>query len=393
MHKGLSIFFALFLVAIFLNGCLDLSHSKGDGAEKIRQIPPIQVRVVDVNKRDIPIELTYPARAKSTSSINVKARVQGVLLKKYYTEGEFVKAGELLYLIDPSIYEAKVKKAKANVALRDAEFDRAKKEWDRVELLFKEGAVSKKDREYALSAFESAKAALDMAYADLKDAEINLGYTKVRAPISGIVGQKQQDIGTLVGPGTDNITLTTITTLNPMYAEFSMPSNEALMLNPNASSNKISYPSDKKIRATISDENGNIVSDSGILDFSGINTDLNTGSIKARVIFENKNSSVYPGMFIRVTLKGLVKKERIVIPQKAIMQIPTGTFVYTVVDKKAVFKPIRLGEMVDSDMCIVEEGLNQGDKVIISNILKLKPNAPVQVIAKPLEERAQKGGR
>lgn len=288
MYKTITTFSLIFTVALFLGGCFDsqANEKSAQGA-----MPPTPVSVVDVNKSDVSLDLAYPARAKSTSSTDINARVQGILLKKYYTEGEFVKAGQLLYLIDPATYEADVRNAKASSALRKAELESAQKEWDRVDALFKEGAVSKKDWDSALSNFESAKASLEAANAELKKAEINLGYTKVTASISGISGQKKQDIGTLVGPGTDNVTLTTVTTLDPMYAEFSMPSSEALILNPDASGGKISYPSDGKVRAVVSDEDGNIITDNGVLDFNDRNVNQNTGSVNARIVFENKNAS------------------------------------------------------------------------------------------------------
>lgn len=341
-------------------------------------MPPLSVATYKVVASDVPVSLEYPAKIKSIQQINVVARVSGILEKKYFTEGNFVKAGEMLYQIDFERYEALMQEAAADVGVKEATLKQATRDWERIKTLFAQDAVSQKERDSALSAYESAIASLKASQAALKKATIDFNYTKVKAPISGMTSLNTQDIGSYVGSNSDTMTLTTITQIDPIYVEFSLPDIELLKKRYVMGTGNWNSIAQAKLPVRLLTPDGSAYAKEGTLDFLDNSVDAETSTIKARATFSNPNHILIPGLFVRVNVGGLVYKDAISIPQKALLQDATGSYVYIVKEGKAHKLPVKAGT-VHNDTYIIESGLNVGDTVITNNLTKLRPGAPINV--------------
>ncbi len=335
-------------------------------SKNFRQIP------VDVYKVpppvNIPLSIKYPARLKSYQKVIVKARVSGILEKKFFNEGEFVKKGEILYEIEPDIYQAKCQLAMATLKKAQYSFNKAKNDWSRAEKSYKDKVLSKDKYDAYKFAFESAKAVVEEAKAKLKLAKIELNYTKVKAPISGFSGLKITDIGNLVDEGTP---LIKITSTNPIYAEFSIPDVDNFYFK-NLTRN---YKKDLKAIILI---NGKQYKYEGKIDFIDVNVNEETSTVKLRAIFPNNENILLPGQFVRIVLKGMAMKNIIKVPQKAVIQNSRGQMVFVVENGKVRIKPIKIGKSVNNYF-IVQKGLKPGDLVIVDNLMKIRPGINVKV--------------
>ncbi len=368
---------ALFSTLLF-NGCGD---SKGNNSQNSLSLPPLKVSTYEVKLQDIPISLEYPAKIKSIQQVNVVARVAGILDKKNFIEGSFVNKGDILYQIDSLKYETLVQEAQADVELKTATLKQATREWERIKTLFEQDSTSKKERDSALATYEIAQASLKASQANLKKAQIDFDYTKVKAPISGLTTLNTQDIGSYVGSSNESMNLTTITQMNPIYVEFSLPEIELLkkrFIMNNGNWNNISQ---SKLPATLIFSDGLEYEEKGTLDFIDSFVDSETSTIKARATFKNSKNDLIPGLFAHIKIEGLVYKNSISIPQIALLQDATGTFVYVVKNNQAIKTPVKIGNVV-KDTYIIESGLNSGDLVITNNLTKLKPGSSIELMSK-----------
>lgn len=323
--------------------------------------PPPAVTALEVHVADIPLVFEYPARLAGSREVEIRARVGGILLKRAYTEGQYVKRGDLLFQIDPAPYEAALAEAKAN-------FTQAARDYQRNVTLKRQKALSAREFDQAEAVYGAAKAALDTA-------KINLAYTTVRAPISGYTSQENNSEGTLVTA--DQTLLTRVTQLDPMYVEFAYPDSEAMMQRQGVASGAMTLPADKMLRVEIIAASGMKYAQEGEIRFTDSIINPDTGTVSARATVANKDQSIMPGQFVRVKVKGLTQVQSIGIPDRAVMQGPQGTFVYTVgADNKAAMTPVELG-LVNNGTQIVSKGLKEGDKVVTEGMIKVRPDAPV----------------
>ena len=368
---------ALFSALLF-NGCGD---SKGNNSQNSLSLPPLKVTTYQVKLNDIPVSMEYPAKIKSMQQVNVVAKVNGTLEKKNFTEGNFVKKEEVLYQIDSTRYEALMQEALADVEMKTATLKQATREWERVKILFEQDSTSQKDRDSALSAYETAQASLKASQANLKKAQIDLGYTKVKAPISGFTSLNKQDLGSYVGSTNKSMILTTITQTNPIYVEFSLPDIEFLkkrfIIN-NGNWNNISQT---KLPVSIIFSDGLIYEEKGTLDFIDSFVDNETSTVKARATFENPKNDLISGLFVKIRIDGLIYKNAISIPQTSLLQDTTGAFVYIVKDNQAIRTPVKI-ENISKDTYIINDGLNEGDIVITNNLTKLKSGSSITLSTK-----------
>lgn len=330
--------------------------------------PAPMVSVETVTLQNIPIFYEYSGRVAGKKAVEIRARVSGTLLKRNYIEGSRVKKGTVLFLIDPAPFEAVVAQARAR-------FIQTEKDWMRAKKLFAENALSAKEHDAALSAYEQAKA-------DLKTAKINLEYTTVKAPITGVTSKEAVSEGSLVVA--DSTLLTYLTETESLYINFSIPDAEMLDQKTQIESGDIILPPDKKLHAEISLSEDMPHKVQGIVDFTDSIIDTQTGSVQSRAVVSNANQTLLPGMFVRLKVKGMTRKNAIAIPDKAVMQGPQGTFVYVATpDNTAAIKPVTLG-MLSNGKRLIESGLASGDRVITEGMIKVRPNSPIQVSTPPL---------
>ncbi len=369
---------SIVLGMFIFNGCND---TKGNSSQNISTMPPLKVATFQVKANDISVSVEYPAKIKSMQQVNVVARVNGILEKKNFIEGNFVKEGELLYQIDSTRYEALMQEALADVEVKTATLKQATREWERIKILFEQDSTSQKERDSALSAYETAQASLKASQANLKKAQIDFGYTKVKAPISGLISLNAQDLGSYVGSTTESMNLTTITQMNPIYVEFSLPDIELFkkrFIMNNGNWNNISQA---KLAVSLNFSDDSVYEQKGTLDFIDSFVDNETSTVKARATFVNPKNDLIPGLFVRVKIDGLVYKNAINIPQIAVLQDATGAFVYIAKENQAVKTPVKIGNIVN-DTYIIDSGLNEGDIVITNNLTKLKPGSSIDLMSK-----------
>lgn len=364
--------FNIRLSKALLIGSVMFTHSLMAQESSPAKMPTPKVDVFVVGAaQDMQIPLEYPARIASVKDVTITARVTGVLQKKYYTEGQFVHKGDLLYKIEPDTYLASVESAKANLALENAKLDKAQKDWDRASGLYKDKAISDQDKDSAFYAYQTAKASVDVAKAALHKVAVDLGYTNVRSTISGMSGMKMADVGDLVKEGT---ALVTITQTNPIYAEFSIPNIDLIKKKYQLQKGNWSHLQGANLKASLVVD-GKPYTTLGKIDFVDSHVDKATSTLKARAVFKNASLGLLSGNFAKVKLMGIVAKHIIVVPQKAVLQNPLGTSVFVVINKKIVPKPVKIMDTTDQNFVV--EGVSPKDVVVVNNFFRIKPGASV----------------
>jgi membrane fusion protein (multidrug efflux system) len=341
------------------------------------QTPPPQVTVAEVQETDASVTYEYAARVSAYREVQVRARVGGILLKRNFTEGAQVKAGQVLFEIDPAPFEAELARTKAQLQQAQAQSNQAVRDAERALQLFSRGAGSEKSRDDAIAAKELGAASVAAAEAQVRTAQLNLDYTKVRAPISGITSLEQVPEGSLIGTSGDSGLLTAITQLDPIYVNFAFADREGAEIRRllNVQAPKGSPAKDLKVKITFGD--GAVYDQEGTIDFTSSSIDTQTGTLQARAIVENPNQRLVPGQFVRATVTGLTLDDAIVVPEAAVMQGPQGQFVYTINSTgNAEIRPVELSRQIESGW-IVSSGLRAGDKLVTEGVIKVRPGGPV----------------
>ena len=367
----------LLLIAgvVMTSGC----KSKKASAELTRAMPIPEVEVVQVSLQAMPWKHSYPARVESPRSVEIRPRVSGILISRSYVEGDRVEAGDELFRIDPIPYELAVDRAKADCERALAQERQAQREKDRVMRLFSTEAVSEKQRDDALSAFELAQAGRMAAEASLKQAELNLEYTRVTSPIRGVTTLETLNEGSLVS--SSNI-LTTVTQLDPLHIRFSIPEGDPALdiLKSNA------VQENSALVLTL--RNGQPYPLKGDLSFIDSGVDPKTGGVRVRADFANPDGVLLPGQFIRVSFENLLLPPMTVIPEQAVLMTAMGAMVYVVDENNTIQpRPVVLGPVLESGQ-LIKSGLNEGDRVIFTSLIRLRPGMQVKAIEKGAEAHA-----
>ncbi|MBB3456888.1 membrane fusion protein (multidrug efflux system) [Rhizobium sp. BK313] len=346
-------------------------------AQQAGQMPPPQVTVVEVKPQTVPLTYEYAARISAYRQVDVRARVGGILLKRNFVEGAEVKAGDVLFLIDPAPYEAALAQAQAQLQQAQAQLTQAQREEKRNINLFDQNAVTQKARDDATSTRQLAEAAVAAAQAQVQTAQLNLDYTKVTAPVGGITSLEQVSEGSLIGTTGDTGLLTSITQLDPVYVNFSFSDTEAAEVRRLIDLKKAKGQA-PNLGVKISFGDGTTYDHDGVVDFTSSTIDVSTGTLQARAVVDNPIRRLLPGQFVRATVTGVSLDNAITIPEVALMQSPQGQFVYTIdKDGKARVNPVTLGQKVGSNWLVLS-GLSAGDKLITEGIIKVRPGSPVQ---------------
>lgn len=363
---------ALLPLAVMLTAC----GQQGEQATGHGAMPPMPVSVVKMATADVPVVTEYVGQAVGSREVEVRARVSGILQKRAYTEGASVRAGDVLFQLDAAPYQAALEQAEATLKLEEAKLIRAQQDHDRVLPLFKENAVSQKDRDDAVAALASAKASVAAARAAMKSAQINLGYTRVTAPISGVTSAEARSEGSLVQPGDAGL-LTKISQLDPIYVKFSLSDNDVLKNQQLAASGKLRQPEGGRYIVSLKLPDGSTYGREGRINFADRVIDPTTGTSAARASFVNPEGTVRAGQFVRVELKGAVRVGALVVPQKAVLTSQQGKMVWVVgKDNTVEARPLQISDSANNGF-IVESGLKAGDLVITDNLIKLRPGAKV----------------
>jgi len=345
---------------------------------RMQQPPPPEVAVQSVQKGAVPLDLTYTARTAGSREVEVRARVGGILLKRRYEEGSRVKEGQPLFQIDQEPLRARVASARADVTMAKARLDEARRQRDRVLPLFEKNAVSQSRRDEAVSAYDVAEATLSGAQSNLRTAQLDLEYSDVRAPISGLTSREMMSEGSLVKTDQDSSLLTRIVQVDPLYIEFSLPDSEAALLRAAiAPAKKNATPPVVKLLL----ENGEEYPEAARLTFVDNAVDTQSGTVRVRAVLSNPEAQLLPGQFIRARVEGVTLNNVVAIPRKAIMSSAQGRFVWLVAaEEKIEIRPVQVGRTMGNNI-IVTDGLNPGDRFVVEGVLKVRPGIQVSAVS------------
>jgi membrane fusion protein (multidrug efflux system) len=328
----------------------------------------VPVTAISVQPRQVPISFEAVGRTEGSREVQVRARVAGILEQQLYKEGETVKAGAPLFRIERAPFEIELQQARGALAQENARQELARQELDRIKSLVDRRAISQKEADQAASALRQSEGAVQIAQARVRQAELNLSYTTVNAPIGGITGRAQQSIGSLVSPNNESALLTSLTRGDPIWVRFAVSEAEFARLRGDVKGTEV--------KLELAD--GKDYAASGKLNFAGSMVDAATGTVQMRAELPNPKLELLPGQYVKVrVIAG--QQQAIVVPQVAVMQNESGRFVWLAAqDGKAVARPIRAGNWIGKDW-VVLEGLKAGDNVIVDNLVRLRPGTPVQL--------------
>lgn len=340
----------------------------GQGPDQPQGPPALPVSVIDVQPATVPISAEAVAQTEGAKEVEIRPRVGGILLKRLYEEGTAVKAGQPMFQIDPVPYEYVLDQAKAQLAEQQARTVQTEREQKRLHELLAAQAISQREYDNAVSDNAIARAAMRAAEVRVQDAERNLSYTLVAAPVSGISGRFQFSEGALVEANSS--LLTTIVQLTPIWVRFSLSDNELAQVGGPLTEQKV-----KKVTLILPD--GKEYGKEGELNFAASQIDPALGTQQLRATFDNSDHELLPGQFVRARVTTGERSGVFLVPQVAVQTSDLGKSVYVINDKKeATMRPVVAGRWIGTDWVILE-GLKAGDKVIIDNIIKLRPGTPV----------------
>jgi membrane fusion protein (multidrug efflux system) len=328
-------------------------------------MPPGAVSVVTIAPERITVTNELPGRLEATRIAEVRARVAGIILKRSFREGSEVKAGDVLYHIDPATFKASYDSAQATLT-------QATLKVQRYEPLAEVNAVSKQEYDDAVAAQKQAEAAMQIA-------SLNLGYTTVTSPISGRIGRALVTEGALVGQG-EATQLAVVQQLDPIYVNLTQSSTDLLKLQQAMASGQLKTVGKDKARVSLVTEDGRPYPLPGKLLFSDVSVDATTGSVTLRAVFPNPDRALLPGMYVRARLEQAVDEQAIVVPQQAVMRDQNGAAVFVVgSDDKVIARPVKTGAAQGNNW-VITDGLQSGDRVIVEGLQKTRPGAPVKPV-------------
>ncbi|RRU15110.1 efflux RND transporter periplasmic adaptor subunit, partial [Stenotrophomonas sp. 278] len=350
--------------------------------------PPPEVGVIEAKAQTLPLQRELVGRLSPFRSADVRARVPGVLLKRVYQEGQDVKQGQVLFLIDPAPLQAALNASQGELASAQATYANAKAAAARARSLAPQKFVSKSDLDAAEATERTAAAAVQQAQASLASAKINLGYAEVTAPISGRAGKQQVTEGALVGQG-DVTLLTTIDQLDPLYVNFSMSSDEMTQLRRAQAQGSVALSGDGKSTVQVRLADGTVYGEPGTLDYSSATVDPATGAVTLRAVLPNPQQLLLPGSFVSFQAVLGERKNAFLVPLQSLQRDTVGGYVMVVgKDGKVVRKNVTT-EGQQGSSWLVTGGIEPGDQVIVAGVQKVKEGAPAS--AKPWTPTAANG--
>lgn len=354
--------------------------------------PPAQVSVVTVEPRTLAVSYEYTGQAQGSKEVEVRARVGGILLKRNYPEGGVVRAGQSMFTIDPVPFQTALSRAEADQASAAARHAQAQRNAQRLKPLWDVKAISQREYDDAVSAEQISAAELKAAATRVNEARLNLDYTRVAAPVSGMAGGAPKSEGSLI-PGPE-VLLATIVQTDPVKAVFGVPDSESARLGADIKAGRLVLPKGG-FSVELATAEGQVLARGGRVEFSEPLINAATGMVQSQAELPNREGLVKPGQFVRVRLLGATRPNVMQVPQRAVMEGPQGKFVYVVApsDKPemkgaevATPRPVQVAEWVDlkegattSRAWVIREGLQPGDRVIVDGVMRIGPGAPVQV--------------
>jgi membrane fusion protein, multidrug efflux system len=378
------------LILVVLAGLGMVTGCEQNGAAPPPPDPPT-VHVVTVTTQTVADEPEFIGQTEAYRPVEIRSQVTGIIKKVFFTEGRNVQAGDRLYIIDPVPFKGEYLSAKAKVSQAQARLVQANRDLERVKPLLEQNAVSQKDVDDAVAEQLAAKAALEAAQGDLVKSRFDLGNTLIVAPVSGRIGRSRFYEGRLVSAQTD--LLTVIDQLDPMYVNVSVPESYLLKRRRELAEHKVQRPDLFKLTGVLTFADGSVYPHEGKLDFADVGLRADTGTLQGRFVFPNPEgrlspgqSYFYPGQFVRIRLKGYIRTDAILIPQRAVHQGPTGSFVNVVdSDDKIEVREVHATSWKGKNW-LIEDGLHAGERVVVEGFHRIQPGIEVNPVPFESEE-------
>ncbi|MFO1414454.1 MAG: efflux RND transporter periplasmic adaptor subunit [Burkholderiales bacterium] len=350
---------------------------------------PVEVTAITVTPRDTPVSFEYVGQSQSSHQVQIRARVDGFLDKRVYTEGQLVKPGDILFLQDPKPFEAQLAAAKGALAEQKARLMTANDNLAQVKPLAALNALSVKDLDDATGQQAAAAAAVEVAKANVETAELNLSYTKIRSPIAGLTSFARVQDGAYVNGA--NSLLTYVEKVDPVWVNFTLSENELLGFQQESAAGRLRLPPQNEYTVEVILADGSVFPQKGRITFTNADYNPQTGTFMLRATLPNPKGDLHPGQFVRVRVSGPVRLNAILVPQQAVLQGAKGHFVIVVdKDSKAQIRGVEVGPWFGDDWFITG-GLQPGDVVVTDGVARLSPGAPVKVTMAAAKSAAPAG--
>ena len=343
--------------------------------------PAPEVSVITVQQRTIPFVPTYVAQTESSRQVDIVARVSGFLDKIAYREGELVREGQLLFQLDPKPFQAQLEAARGELQAQKARFATAEATLARVKPLTLQNALSQADLDRAQGEYDASKAAVFAAQAKVTEAELNLGYTSIHSPVTGLASRALQREGAYLNAQSADSKLTYVAAIDPIWVTFSVSQNQAAKNRDMVAKRQIIAPKNNQYEVELVLSDGTRYPYTGKINFADPSFSQDTGSFMVRGVLPNPKMELRPGMFVTAYLKGSTRPDAIVVPQLAVQQGSNGHLVYVVNQEgNAEVRPVVVGDYADDKDIVVLTGLHAGDRVVVDGILKVVPGRPVKIV-------------
>lgn len=337
----------------------------------------------------IPYVSTFVAQTESSRLVDIVARVSGFLDRIAYQEGEMVREGQVLFQLDSKPFEAQVEAARGEVQSQQARFTTASSNLARTKPLAQQNALSQADLDRAQGEFDSAKAAVYSAQAKLKEAELNLGYTTIRSPVTGLASRALQRQGAYINSLSTEAKLTYVAALDPIWVNFSVSQNQAAQWRNLYEKGGLVRPPNNEFVVDLVMPDGRRLPQRGRINFADPSFSQDTGSFLVRAVLPNPARELRPGMFVTAEVRGATRPNAIVVPQLSVQQGANGHFAYVVnAAGAAEVRPVVVGDYVNDKDIVVAAGLAAGDKVVIDGVMRVVPGQPVKVSATKTQQEA-----
>ena len=380
--KSPYIFLACVMAMLLLSAC--------DKKSPLPPKPPIEVSVMKIIAQDTPIDFEYVGQTQSPNEVELRARVAGFLDKQVYADGQFVSAGQVMFQMDPKPFEAKLLTAKGQLAQQQARLEVAKATLARVIPLAAQNAVSQQTLDTVTGDEKEAQAAVIAAMGQVQVAELNLSYTTIISPISGLSRNSTPNVGAYLMVGS---VLSSVSGIDPMNVNFSVSENELFSYRDNVAAGLLKTPtkdSGHQVQLTLAD--GSVFPNMGRISFANPSFSKETGTFLVRAIFKNTNGQLRPGQFVRAKVSGASRENAIMVPQTAVLQGAKSHFLWVInKDNQAEQRMVEVGEWI-GDNWLINHGLNAGERVVVEGAIRVKAKQPLKITevdAKVISDDAQ----
>lgn len=377
----------IWLLILFFSIFATLSLTACEKPEVKVTPPPVEVQAIKVKPRTVPVKTSFVAQVESSHQVEIVARVNGFLEQILYEEGSVVKKGQIMFLMDQKPFKAQVEAERGALANNEALLWTAQSNLDRIKPLADLDAASKSDLDNAIGSVNSAKAAVHQAQARLDEAELNLSYTVIKSPVSGVSGEALVREGGYLtaGPGGH---LSYVAQIDPAWVNFSISQNQLSAMQKQVSEGLITAPADHQYGVELELSGETPYSPAGKLSFVDPSFNSDTGTFLVRAEIPNPATMLHPGMFVTATLTGAERPNALVVPQRAVQQAANGHVLFIVSSKgTAEVRPVTVGDWLGQDW-IIEKGLKSGEQVITDGFQRLAPGASVKVVAATKENKS-----